>query len=132
MPLSLPVDASNGKDVDAGILTLRVAVCDQIEVPRSHKITLGFLHRTKRIRASGRVIDQTGSPIPRVVVEALRDCDGSQTLTNGDGVFTFPKLGPYSYQLRVRGPGFLPVLLKQFQADKGSKRIDLGTVVITK
>jgi iron complex outermembrane receptor protein len=61
---------------------------------------------------SGTVRDTTGSPLPGVAVTLRRAAaPAGQTVTDADGRFAFPRLGPAAYDLYATLTGFAPAHL---------------------
>src|SRR5947209_2517739 len=60
---------------------------------------------------SGTVEDQNGAAIPRayVTVKNINTALQRQTITNGEGYFTFPLLPPSTFTVTVESKGFAPV-----------------------
>lgn len=129
-PVFEPLDARQGNDVDAGdIRPESVNLCDAVYI-RPH-IGLPFRHRIKTYRVSGRVVDARGAAIAEALVELRGPCFGYGARTGPGGDFRFGRVVSNEYQLRVRGPGFLPVA-REIRTGESRKSTDLGTIVTNK
>jgi Ca-activated chloride channel family protein len=74
-------------------------------VALSHPVS--FAQQTSPGSASGTVVDPAGSPVPGATLELLRGATViAKTVSDGNGAWTFEKLAPGEYQIRVTLAGF--------------------------
>jgi Carboxypeptidase regulatory-like domain/TonB dependent receptor-like, beta-barrel len=77
---------------------------------------------------SGRVIDTSGSVIPKVAVELINRATQvkSPTLTNAEGIFVFPSVPPGTYEVSARISGFTSSRIESVTLEVGqSKTLNL-------
>ena len=72
---------------------------------------------------TGAVTDTSGAPVPgaNVTVTNSATTGTRTTVTNGDGVYTFPGLPPGSYQLKVELQGFKTAEVPTFTAHAAAR-----------
>jgi len=73
-----------------------------------------YLGQSSTATISGTVVDQTEGVVPgvEVTIENTATSVRRRTLTNSEGIFTFPSLTPGAYKLLARRDGFAPIELK--------------------
>ena len=68
---------------------------------------VSFAQQTSPGSARGTVVDPAGSPVPGATLELLRGATViAKTVSDGNGAWTFEKLAPGEYQIRVTLAGF--------------------------
>ncbi len=84
-------------------------------------------------RIIGRVIDDTGKPVPSGWVEAFMGQNYSEANTSSDGNFTIDGLAPGSGYMFSLGamPGYAPISRSGLLVEPG-KTTDLGTIVVSR
>jgi len=85
---------------------------------------------------SGTVTDASGSVVPgaQVTLTNVQSKITRETMTGGDGLYSFPNLVPGSYDLKVVATGFKPVVQKGIevavsQLVRSDVRLEIGTDV---
>jgi hypothetical protein len=123
-----PVDASDGRDVDAGLLKVRFAsLCDQTPVITAAPTPQ---RNPPKYPMSGRVVDAGGKAVANAIVVFVDSCNASETETGPDGRFRVRLLWSFGYVLEVKGPGFLPVVRNGVETGHRFKNRDLGTITV--
>ncbi len=74
-------------------------------------LALGTVAYAQQTGVSGRLTDQSGAVVVSAIVRIADTKSGAQvaTLSNDQGLYTFPTLLASEYKLRVEAPGFGPV-----------------------
>ena len=70
----------------------------------------------------GTVSDQTGAALPGVTVSLFSLDRKSAQVSNKDGAFEFPNLGPGTYDLQAESPGFRMRRLDSFKITKDAPK----------
>jgi hypothetical protein len=73
---------------------------------------------------TGHVVDGSGAAVPGASVVLTNAANGSatETVSNGDGLFSFPSARPGAYQLRVDLAGFAPFAIDALRLAVGENR----------
>src|SRR2546428_647530 len=71
-------------------------------------VCAGLFGQDARGRIAGRVLDQSGSPVPRATIAATQDATQVKftATTNETGSYELLYLAPGTYSLAVTAPGF--------------------------
>jgi hypothetical protein len=115
------VDASDGRDADAGSFLIRVfSICDQAFLRKPPQRPPKRTHPV-----SGRVVDANGAAVEGAIVVLDDSCGGEVTKTDRDGRFQMRLRKLTRYSLEIKGPGFLPLIQSDVRI-----RNDLGNFVV--
>lgn len=105
-------------------------------IPRSSRITAAFifvvmlivsasLHAQTTGTISGTVTDPSGAVVPKakVVLRNQSSGDARQTVSNGEGAFSFGLVVPGAYDLKIEAQGFKSWQSRGVQVNPGDQRV---------